>query len=162
MSVQQIMELMEQLVDVHKQLLSISKEKTERFKEGAIEPLQQLLVKERKQIRLLEQTESKRQQAVEKWFQTNGMDTEQYTVSHMLEKLEDEKERETLANITTTLTETIVELKQQEQLNEALIRQSMEFVQMSLDLMNPNISSMNYGKEMKKNTGNRSLFDSQA
>ena len=160
MSVQQIMELMEQLVDVHKQLLSISKEKTERFKEGAIEPLQQLLVKERKQIRLLEQTESKRQQAVEKWFQTNGMDTEQYTVSHMLEKLEDEKERETLANITTTLTETIVELKQQEQLNEALIRQSMEFVQMSLDLMNPNISSMNYGKEMKENT--RSLFDSQA
>ena len=137
MSVQQIMELMEQLVDVHKQLLSISKEKTERFKEGAIEPLQQLLVKERKQIRLLEQTESKRQQAVEKWFQENGMDTEQYTVSHMLEKLEDEKERETLANITTTLTETIVELKQQEQLNEALIRQSMEFVQMSLDLMNP-------------------------
>ncbi|GGH75403.1 hypothetical protein GCM10010978_15230 [Compostibacillus humi] len=162
MSVQQIMELMEQLVDVHKQLLSISKEKTERFKEGAIEPLQQLLVKERKQIRLLEQTESKRQQAVEKWFQTNGMDTEQYTVSHMLEKLEDEKERETLANITTTLTETIVELKQQEQLNEALIRQSMEFVQMSLDLMNPNISSMNYGKEMKENTANRSLFDSQA
>ncbi len=162
MSVQQIMELMEQLVDVHKQLLSISKEKTERFKEGAIEPLQQLLVKERKQIRLLEQTESKRQQAVEKWFQTNGMDTEQYTVSHMLEKLEDEKEREALANITTTLTETIVELKQQEQLNEALIRQSMEFVQMSLDLMNPNISSMNYGKEMKENTPNRSLFDSQA
>jgi flagellar biosynthesis/type III secretory pathway chaperone len=162
LSVQQIMELMEQLVDVHKQLLSISKEKTERFKEGAIEPLQQLLVKERKQIRLLEQTESKRQQAVEKWFQTNGMDTEQYTVSHMLEKLEDEKERETLANITTTLTETIVELKQQEQLNEALIRQSMEFVQMSLDLMNPNISSMNYGKEMKENTANRSLFDSQA
>lgn len=162
MSVQQIMELMEQLVDVHKQLLSISKEKTERFKEGAIEPLQQLLVKERKQIRLLEQTESKRQQAVEKWFQTNGMDTEQYTVSHMLEKLEDEKERETLANITTTLTETIVELKQQEQLNEALIRQSMEFVQMSLDLMNPNISSMNYGKEMKENTAKRSLFDSQA
>src|SRR5690606_15782628 len=156
------MELMEQLVDVHKQLLSISKEKTERFKEGAIEPLQQLLVKERKQIRLLEQTESKRQQAVEKWFQTNGMDTEQYTVSHMLEKLEDEKERETLANITTTLTETIVELKQQETLNESLIRNKMEFMQMSLNLMNPNISSMNYGKEMKENTAKRSLFDSQA
>ncbi|RDW16515.1 flagellar protein FlgN [Oceanobacillus arenosus] len=163
MSVQTIIQSLESLVHVHEALLVISQEKTEIVKDGSVDKLQALLVKERKQIRLLEQAEIKRQESVTAWAKNSKIPVENATITTMLETIEDGAEQEALAAITTDLTNLITKLKQQEQLNQALLNQSMQFVQLSLDMLNPSINNLNYGSKSKEaGSTNRSLFDSQA
>lgn len=155
---------MKKLVNLHKDLFDISQQKTVIVKEGAIEKLQVLLVKERKSIRTIEQAENERQTAVEEWFTQKQLPLSDAAITNMLGKITDERETEELENITILLTELITKLKQQEQLNQALINQSMQFVQLSLDMMNPSIKNMNYGnkKGSKSESDKLSVFDSKA
>lgn len=162
MSVQPILESLEKLIDIHQLLLDVSKEKTEVVKEGSVEKLQKILAKEHKLIRVLEQAEQKRQELVDEWFTQNRipMETDR-TITNMLE-LTHEPEKENLEELTVSLTMVITELKQQEQLNQALIDQSMKFIQMSLSMINPTIENMNYGHKVETKSVNRSVFDSRA
>jgi len=106
-------------------------------------------------------TEKTRQKAVKEWLEIKGLD-KAGTVSELLEAVSDEKEREKLAKTSTLLTEGITKLKHNEQLNQSLLEQSLQFVQVSLDLMNPSLKNMNYGKQPDSYTTKRSVFDSKA
>jgi len=157
-----IIQSLEELVSIHENLLTISEEKTKVIKEGSIDKLQNLLVKERKQIRLSEQAEVNRQTVVEQWCMNNGTTVDSATITNILQMLTDEVERQKLEHTATKLTETITRLKQQEQLNHVLISQSMQFVQLSLDLMSPTLKNMNYGVNKESDITTRSVFDSKA
>ena len=80
----------------------------------------------------------------------------------MLDRLSNENEKLSLEKVTAKLTECIVKIKQQEQLNEALLKQSMQFVQLSLDMLNPSIKNMNYNQKQSQVMAERSVFDSKA
>ncbi|MFD1849024.1 flagellar protein FlgN [Oceanobacillus bengalensis] len=163
MSVLPIIQSLEQLVLMHEELLNVSKEKTEVIKEGSVEKLQAILAKERKQIRKVEQVEDKRRVIVEEWFTSRNLSLEDMTISRILDGLEEEADKETIAAVTTKLTEVITALKQQEQLNQTLLNQSMQFVQLSLDVLQPSITKLNYGKQKNESErASRSIFDSQA
>lgn len=163
MSVQPIIQSLEKLIDIHHIMLVISEEKTEIIKDGHLEKLQQVLIKEKKYIRLLEQAEENRQLEVEKWAIGRGFSIEEVTISYLLEKMKNGAEKSELSEKSTELVQVIGRLKQQESLNQTLIHQSMQFVKVSLDLMNPSITNMNYGnKKNESKSYNRSLFDSQA
>ena len=154
-------EALNELIDVHSKLLQVSEEKTNTVKSGEIEALQKLLVEERKLIRLTEQAEKKRQESVEAWCLQAGVALEDTTVTNMLKHLA-EPEQKDLEAAAITLTERITKLKQQEQLNQVLISQSLQFVQLSLDLMSPTLKNMNYGSGAVTKTADHSVFDSKA
>lgn len=163
MSVETIIQSMERLLNIHEDLVSISQQKTGIVKEGSIEKLQSLLVKERKTVRVIEQAEAKRKAEVDEWFTERKLPLDDATITGMLEILDDPVQSEKLEQATVALTEVITRLIQQEQLNHQLINQSMKFVQLSLDTMNPSIRNMNYGNNNKVSSGgNRSAFDSKA
>ncbi|SET09450.1 FlgN protein [Oceanobacillus limi] len=162
MSVESIIQSIKNLVKVHENLLKISEEKTEVVKAGSVDKLQTVLIKERKLVQLLDKEEDSRKKKVDEWFLQNGFPTEDTTISKILESLTNEKEKKELENHTVELTELMLKLKQQEQLNLALIQQSMQFVQVSLDLMSPSLKNMNYGNEKDQSSSNRSMFDSRA
>jgi len=162
LSIQTITASLEQLEVLHQDLLTISKQKTELVKTDAMDDLQKLLLKERKAVRKLEQAETKRQQEVEDWFHQNSLADQEATITNMLDVIKDETEQDKLVDVTTALTHTITELKQQEALNNSLISQSLEFVHMSMDLINPTLESMNYGNSNTTERTGRSLFDSRA
>lgn len=163
MSINQIIKTLKNLVATHEVLIALSREKTEVVKKGSVEELQSLLVKERKQIRTLEKAEKNRQQAVETWFSENELPLTDTTLTRMLEIVSDEDEKQDLATVTITLTEMITKLKQQEQLNQSLLNQSIKFVQLSLDMMNPSLKNMNYGSNKQESASmKQSIFDSQA
>ncbi|WP_163970551.1 flagellar protein FlgN [Oceanobacillus halotolerans] len=164
MSIQVILQAIEKLTNIHISLLEVSKEKTASIKEGKIDQLQTILVKERKDAQILEQTEAKRLQLVDQWFQEKGIHAEA-TISTMLDYILDETEKQQLVDATTALTNMITKLKQQEQLNQALIQQSMQFVEISLDMLNPSLKRMNYGAKRQTtvpSSESRSVFDSKA
>lgn len=162
MSVQPIIQSLEKLISLHESLLEISKQKTAVVKEGSVENLQPLLLKERKHVQALEQAEGKRQKAVQEWVTEYSPGLEHATITGILEVINDEQSKRELEKITITLTETITELKQQEQLNQSLIQQSMQFVELSLNMMKPSIRNLNYGGKKSSDSTDRSVFDSKA
>lgn len=147
----------------HEILLSISKNKTEQIKLGDMDELSKLLMKERKQIQVIAQLEEERQQLVEQIFTNLMIEEEQKTVTNLLNYLEDGEEKEALLQIVTNLVEVITVLKENEQLNEQLIEQSMQFVQLSLDMLQPSMQQINYhDKKQENKSAKRSVFDSKA
>ncbi|WP_245843942.1 flagellar protein FlgN [Oceanobacillus rekensis] len=153
---------LEQLVRIHEDLLAVSIDKTSKVKDGSIDDLQALLVKERKLIRLSEQAEGNRQHTVRAWCEKNGMALEDATITNILQHVTDKAEQVKMEKAAIKLTDVITKLKQQEQLNQVLISQSMQFVQLSLDLMSPTLKSMNYGAGSEMESPSRSVFDSKA
>jgi len=162
LSIQPIVNLLEKLIQEHEELLKLSKQKTDEIKEGQTDKLQATLIKERKVIQSIERTEEKRMEEVNKWFTDQGLPLENATITEMLNKLSNENEKKSLEKVTVNLTELIVKIKQQEQLNEALLKQSMQFVQLSLDMLHPSIENMNYNQKQSQVTTERSVFDSKA
>lgn len=162
MSITAINESLQALTKIHEALLEVSQRKTDIIKEGSTEKLQAILAEERKYIKVLEQAEERRQKEVEKWYSDQQLSLEEMTITNMLHMLTDKQDQQLLENITIHLTEAITALKQQEQLNQALIQQSMQFVQLSLDMLSPTIQNMNYGKTKDHEEIKRSVFDSKA
>ncbi|WP_337970012.1 flagellar protein FlgN [Virgibacillus salexigens] len=163
MSIEKIKALLLTLVTLHQELIAISNQKTEAVKSGNLEKLQQVLVNERKQIRKIEKAEEDRQLVVADWFESQRLNIEP-TITRLVEAINCDETRKELTAATNQLTEAITTLKQQEQLNMALINQSMQFIQLSMDLLNPSLSQMNYGRSETESTGSikRSVFDSKA
>ncbi|MBM7600536.1 uncharacterized protein (DUF849 family) [Virgibacillus halotolerans] len=161
-TVQKVIESLKKLIQVKSHLLNLSQEKTEIVTAGSVDNLQALLVKERKYIRLLEQAESERETATNEWMIETQQTQQNVTITEMLTNIEDEKAKRELEKTAIQLTDIIIQLKQQEQLNQELINQSMHFVQMSLDVMNPSIKQMNYGNKKATQAVERSVFDSKA
>jgi len=159
-TIKPMIQVLTKLVNVHKSLLENARQKTEVVKEGSVEQLQMILVKERKYIQVLEQAEAERKKEVENLQQ--GLPLNNATITEILDHIPNNEEKKELENQTLALTEMITSLKQQEQLNQALIQQSMQFVQLSLDMMNPSIKNMNYGNKQETSTEKRSVFDSKA
>jgi flagellar biosynthesis/type III secretory pathway chaperone len=162
-SIDELIQAIDSLSSLHEELLHVSKEKTAVIKEGEVEKLQPILVKERKLIRRLEKAEKERMERADIWAKENNL-KEDVTITRMLEEITDNESRDKLEQATIQLTETMTDLKAQEKLNVALIHQSMQFVQLSLDLLSPTLKNMNYSNTNKQNVEppNRSIFDSKA
>lgn len=162
MSITAMNESLHALTKIHEELLKVSQRKTDVIKEGSTDKLQAILAEERKYIKRLEQAEQERQKEVEKWYIDQQLPPGEMTITHILEVLPDKRDQQALEKMTICLTEVLTALKQQEQLNQVLLQQSMQFVQLSLDLLSPTIRNMNYGKNQGTEGEKRSLFDSKA
>lgn len=149
------------LTATHKDLLGLSKQKTEALTNNKLDEFQALLLEEQKLIRQLEKQEKKRQEVVEVWNEEQEYSVDSLTITEILQRLDGE-EQKMAEDAAITLTDTITELKRQEQLNKALLEESMKFVQLSMELVNPSIKSMNYGAASSDKLSGRSLFDSKA
>ncbi|MYL30981.1 MULTISPECIES: flagellar protein FlgN [Halobacillus] len=152
--------LMNKLTQLHKSLLTVSQAKTEALKHNGIEEMQKLLQKERKHVQAVKQIEKQRAEAAAEWFEEQGYTGQEQTVSAMLELLSGE-EKEELQRVYEALIFVLSDLKQQEALNAELIQQSMQFIHLSLNTLEPSIQSMNYGNQ-RQEAPKRSLFDSKA
>lgn len=160
--VQAILQSLENLVQIHEELLETSKQKTEIVKKGSADKLQKVVITEYKQIQKLERAEAKREKVVEEWAIRHQVEEEDATISYLLEYVADAEEKKSLAKLAIKLTEVITDLKQQEQLNQQLLNQSMQFVQLSLHAIDPTSQHVNYGKEQTHHKEQRSVFDSKA
>jgi len=162
---QPIITSLQQLLELHQSLLSISVNKTEILKKGDLEALQQLLKTETKHVQAINKIEQQRIEQVTSWMALNKIDLEAQNVTELLEVIDNDAEKKAFEAITTKLAEVLVELKQQEQLNQQLTQQSLQFVQLSMNMIAPTIQSINYSNKNKSSADNatkRSVFDSKA
>lgn len=159
MSAENLIASMEKLYKLHKGLYDIAVKKTDIIKKGDMDALNQVLKDEQKYVAAIATIEKERQQAACVLVPNQ----ENPTVSDCYDLL-NEIEQFQLAEIANSLSELVFELKEQNFLNQQLIHQSLQFVNMSLNLFNPQPEAINYGppsgnqKNMKNTSG---LFNSR-
>lgn len=166
MSVQPIISILEKLEKMHSSLLQLANEKTELVKKGDMDGLDSIIKNEQSHVAAIEVLEKQRQQMVTDYLRAKGIALSGTpTVAQVIEAAETEEERDQLENIKNQLSAVIDNLRKQNDLNQKLVFQSLQFVNMSLDMLRPRTEEINYSG---KPTGNettapkKSMFDSQA
>ncbi|WP_062050216.1 flagellar protein FlgN [Bacillus sp. JCM 19034] len=164
MSMQTLIQLMGRLDEIQHELLKIAKQKVEPIKKGNPKEIEALVRNEAKLIRQLEATEVLRTKAVKSFLHEQGISKEMATVSELL-KWANEEDAQRLTTLQQSLLDTTDKLKRQNQFNQQLIDESLQFVTLSLDLMMPQKEDISYSPNERQDellgTG-RSLFDSKA
>ena len=153
------------LEKLHRSLLKLAYDKTALIKSGDIEELDQLLKDEQAHLAAILQMDGQRQSAVTAYLTNQGRSVPANpTVADVLENASD-AEKISLEEARDRLLHTIHDLKRQNDLNQKLTYQSLQFVNLSLDMVRPRPESVNYSKTEvsgKKVSNDETTFDSHA
>lgn len=154
---------MEKLVQTHCQFNELAQEKSEALTKGDISHLRTLLQKESALLKQLQQQEQERLRLVRMFMNGKGLVTEGGTISELLPHICEEEEKQ-LVSLQQVLLKEIEKLKIQNELNQKLIQDSLRFVNLSLDVLQPEVDTGNYGRTNQEDDEphGRSLFDSRA
>lgn len=161
MSAEALITTIENLLALHKSLSELAIKKTDIIKTGDMDALHQLLDEEQTHISAIEQMERKRQQAA----QVLAPHIDQPKVSDCLDSLS-AFEQNRLTKLTEDLGVLVHDLKEQNHLNQQLIHNSLQFVNVSMNLLRPQPDNINYEPptKSKKPSDNsyQGLFNSKA
>lgn len=162
MSLDQLVTVMERLLDLHRSLLERTYQKTTVIEKGDIEALNTLIKEEQKLLTTINKFEQVRQQVVRNFLTPFHVEEENYTISACLQYI-DELNKDKLADLREELLDVAQSLQKQNELNSELVKQSLQFVQMSLNMIYPKTPEFNYGppKQSGPSTSN-SLFNRKA
>lgn len=157
MSAQTIITVLEKLITLHKSLSQLADKKTTIIKEGNADALTALLIEEQKHVKAITQLENEREQAV-----LTFMSGKKFTLDEVIEVAEP-TEANTLQRLKEELLNEVMKLKQQNELNQQLLITSLQFVNLSLDLLQPYDRNYNYDKNNQESPKKiKSMFDSKA
>ena len=166
MSIDPILQTLDNLEKLHKSLLELAYKKTEFIKTGDMDSLDQLLKDEQAHVAAISQLEQQRQTVVTDYLRAKGIaPTDHPTVAHVMEATESLTDQEQLKTARNRLLLNIEQLKYQNDLNQKLTYQSLQFVNLTLDMLKPRPDQINYSlTEAKgdKTTKDKTYFDSQA
>lgn len=162
MSADQLLIVMERLIEMHKSLLEIADKKTAIIEKGDIDALNTLVKEEQKLLPSLNKYEQVRHQVVRNFLTPYHVEEENYTITTCLEFLADPN-KEKLSSLRDELIDIVQTLQKKNDLNSQLVHQSLQFVQMSLDMFYPKTPEFNYGppKQSGPSSAN-SLFNRKA
>ncbi|MER2060741.1 MAG: flagellar protein FlgN [Niallia sp.] len=146
MSATLLMQTLDKLVKLHESLHEVAKKKTEIIKVGDMEALQQIMKDEQAHIMSIQKLEEARI-TISKRIVANVPDP---SVMDCVKHL-DSQDAVNVLEIANHLKEIIMNLKEINSLNQQLLQQSMQFVNISLDLFKPTQKSINYGKPSGNN-----------
>lgn len=167
MTVQSIAVMLNHLEKLHTSLLRIATEKTELLKTGDINGIDQLLKEEQAHLAAVVQLDQQRISAVKQYLAEQGRSfAEEPTMTQLIESAGGQ-DKQLLEEARDRLLHVIHELKQQNELNQQLTYQSLQFVNLSLDMARPRPESATYSKNEVQGQSNAaksksSSFDSKA
>lgn len=164
MSAAKLTEVLTEMYKLHQSLYEVASRKTEIVKKSDIEALSSIMKEENKHVMAINQLEEERMQLVAKMMSGHPIQGNEPTLTECIETLPI-KERESLFTIKDKLSTILQKLKDRNYMNQELIYSSLQFVNMSLDLLRPEPKNINYDRPKNPSQdGNqkRSMFDSKA
>jgi flagellar biosynthesis/type III secretory pathway chaperone len=163
MQANQLLTTLEKLHKLHRSLYDLSLEKTEFIKKGDTEALTDFMKKEQNHISAINTLEIQRQKLAEDFLQQKGINHEAPSLSDVIRHAEDDEKAE-LQKWKQSLLELTVKLKDQNELNQKLVYQSLQFVNMNLSMLQPQSEQTNYSRptQSKGQPAQKSMFDSKA
>ena len=166
MSVQPLINLLEQLDQVHMNMLDLADHKKKAIVDNQVDSLIQLMNQETKGMKQIEQLEQQRVSAVHQFLQESGIKSQlNLNLTELSRLVFDIEDRKKLLHIQNQLSNTLARLKVANDLNQKLIEQSLSFIDFSLDIMvgRPNQDvTYQHPSERSSVMGRPGLFDSRA
>jgi hypothetical protein len=159
-----LLNILEKMVKLQKSLYQIALKKTDILKADDIEALGQLMKDELKHIKAIEMVNGERERIQRQLANELSLPPTNITISELL-KSSILKDKEGLKRLQTELVEQTQSLKEINEFNQQLLQQSLNFVNLNLDLVLGQQESGNYtdnNSNEEETTANRSLFDSKA
>ena len=164
MSVNNIITSLEKLLSLHGELYEKAKTKTDIIKVGDADALRAMINEERTYIKTIKEIQKALMSYSKLLLLKNAVSKETPALRDCLPFL-NEQEKETVINLQIKLVEQVSAIKNQNDLNQQLLEQSLAFVNMSLDLLRPDMDHYNYERPNRQQSYEqlgRSLFDSNA
>lgn len=165
MSITTILTTLDNLEKLHSSLLRLAYDKTAHIKSGDMEALDQLIKDEQAHLAAISQMDVGRQTAVVEYLTNQGQSVPLHpTVADVL-KVATSVDRTKLEEARDRLLHAIHDLKWQNDLNQKLTYQSLQFVNLSLDMVRPRPESVNYSKteiEGQRQSKEQTTFDTNA
>ena len=166
MSIDNIYATLEKLERMHKSLLELAYKKTEIIKVNNMEALDQMLKDEQAHVAAIDKLEQQRQMQVSEYLVAKGLaPSDKITVADVIKVAENDADKQKLQEVRNRLLAVINDLRKQNDLNQKLTFQSLQFVNLTLDMLRPQPSQINYsGKEVRgiNTISKKTYFDSQA
>ena len=168
MSVENIISTLEKLERMHKSLLELANKKTDFIKANDMEQIDEMLKTEQAHVAAIETLEQQRQAMVTDYLRAKGIAFNDIpTVAQVIDAT-DGPEKQALQEVRERLVALLMELKKRNDLNQKLVFQSLQFVNLTLDMLQPQrqqASTFNYsGAEVRGETtvAKKSYYNSQA
>jgi len=158
--VKKLIEIIGKEAEIYETLLRLSREKTDVVVKGKVTELENITKVEQSMILQLARLEESRENIVEKLSEELGMDAESITVTQ-LEKVLPKDQSKELAEYQEKMTGIFRDLKNSNELNARLIKNSLDYIDFSINVLS-NIGSAGdiYGKSGQSNDpGKRNFFD---
>jgi flagellar biosynthesis/type III secretory pathway chaperone len=166
MSIVPIIQTLDNLEKLHRSLLDLAYKKTEFVKTGDMDSLDQLLKDEQAHVAAISQLEQQRQLVVTDYLRAKGIaPSDNPTVVQVMEAAESPTDQEQLKTARNRLLLTVNQLKYQNDLNQKLTYQSLQYVNLTLDMLKPRPDQINYSRtdaKGVKSVKDKTYFDSQA
>ncbi|MEK3764713.1 flagellar protein FlgN [Solibacillus sp. FSL K6-4121] len=155
MSIANIVVTLEKLEKMHKSLLELALAKTEYIKQGDMEKLDQLIKNEQAHVAAINTLEQQRQSMVTDYLRAKGIAlTDTPSVADVIKAAENSGSKEALVNVRERLVALLNQLKMQNDLNQKMVLNSLQFINVTLDAMRPQrTEQFNYsGAEIRGNS----------
>lgn len=166
MALTKLFELLERLDEVHNQMLDLAAEKKQAIKENKVETLIQILNKESKFVKLIEQLEEERKQAIYVFLQGVGIRSNlNLNLTELSRLVFDLEEKQQLLQSQHKLSGTLQKLKDANTLNQQLLQQALSYIDFSIESMSYySESEVTYHHPAEKTVGAQrsGLFDTRA
>jgi regulatory protein YycH of two-component signal transduction system YycFG len=138
MELQAIISTLQRLEKMHRSLLEIALSKTEYVKNNDLDQLDAILKAEQSHVAAIETFEIQRQQQVQQYMISKGVQSAtEPTISNLLEVAQGEQFIDDLKAVRESLLDVLQQLKTQNDLNQKLVFQSLQFVNVSLNMLRP-------------------------
>lgn len=155
MFAEKLVTVMEKLLKLHKSLYELALKKTDIVKIGDINALNQTLKDEQAHLAAINKLENDRQTIASSLVPRMAKPT----IEECLTAAEiNETVRAHLTKIRTELLDVIAHLQQQNEFNQQMIYQSLQFVNLSIQLVMPQPEEYNYGPPSGEPAANKSAL----
>jgi flagellar biosynthesis/type III secretory pathway chaperone len=158
----QLLAIFDELLQAHEALLSLAQEKKDILIKGELDKLSALTGQEWRWIQRIESLEKERMSHVSTFAREKGMAEESLTARQLPSLLGEPSLSARMKVMIERLTSVLDELKKANELNAQLLRQSLAFVQMTLDLLTDIPNSFQYHERgTTASAPRRSFFDAK-
>ncbi len=159
--IKQLIDILNRQTMVYESILKLSKQKTDLIVAGKIKELENLVKLEQVLVLQISRLEQQREETIESLSSQLALQHEDISITNLLTHLKEEQQAQ-LISFQKRMKETIEELKNTNDLNAKLIKQSLEYIEFSMNMITgTSVSGTQYEDKgtTKDSKGTRSLFD---
>jgi hypothetical protein len=164
LSIQGLVETLNNLSDIHESLLGLAREKQKLIIDNRVDPLMAITAKETKAIAAIEQLNRDVKRLTDAcWVEAGLSPKPGSTVADLIQGLFRAESKLALTKAAERLHHQIEQLKEQNDRNQLLVRQSLDFIAFQIDLFTGPDDDGTYSPIKSSQTGApRRMFDTRA